>query len=605
MKRVLELMPLLPAIVLLWQLAHSPVLPLVLVVVALFVPQKRTDKPASAIVPTAFAGAVGFFVNQQLAELPELPVEQANYSDYFDFLASAAAALAAGATVRRRWTKPEGGEPLTLGLVLLSIACAAYGVSRWSVAIALTWVVVFSLHTIPEARRALLSLHGKLRTLVTLLLGAAVAAMLAWALPWLQAKAFEWFMGAMVHASSGLADRIHLGYDTNISLTNERVLRIRSKSKLATPRLSRLDYLRGHVLSRYWKGEWQPTGLPGTARPPPRNDSETSFLVELASPDLRVLLPRDSAHVSIPTKMIRVDSVGVPISDRPINTYSFELGDRDAFPISTPQSEDWGVPPSVRKELEPAARAWTANLTETKEQLDAIRQAFHSQFRWSLHSRRSTSGDPVVDFVLHERVGHCEFFASAMALMARSIGIPARVVTGYRIVEHNKLDDSYVVRKSHAHAWVEAWIEGLGWQTYDPTPNTPIMARHEQELLASILDLANARPKSAALFFLGMVAIVAAAISFRPKFGREERVTEGEPLLPTVATLVRVVARRSRRRMPGETLLTWARYVATAEELSVFERYSELRWGQISDSEAIELEADRLLKTASRRSTPG
>src|SRR5512138_230627 len=118
MKRIIELMPLLPAFVLLWQLTHSPVLPLVLTALALLVPQKRTDKPASAIVPTAFVGAIGFLVNQQLAVSPELPLEQANYRNYFDFLASAAAALATGAAARRRWTKPEGGEPLTLGLVL-------------------------------------------------------------------------------------------------------------------------------------------------------------------------------------------------------------------------------------------------------------------------------------------------------------------------------------------------------------------------------------------------------------------------------------------------------------------------------------------------------
>lgn len=599
MKRLLELMPLLPAFILLWQLARSPVLPLALAALALFVPQKRTDKPASAIVPTAFAGAVGFFINQQLAVLPELPVELANYRDYFDFLASAAAAFASGAAVRRRWTRPEGGEPLTLGLVLLSIACVAHGVSRLSVAIALGWVVAFSLYTVPEARRTFLSFRGKLRTTVTMVLGAAISATLAWAIPWLQARAFDLLMGSMAHASSGLADRIFLGRDTDISLSDERVLRIRTKVLTGEDR--RLDYLRGYVLSRYSKGEWQPTGLPGGARTPSRTSFDTDFSVELVNPDPRVLLPHDSAHVSIPTKTIRVDSVGVPISDRPIDGYSFDLGDRDAFPIGAPQGEDWVVPPSVRRDLEPLAHAWTANVTGARQQLDAIREAFHSNFRWSLHSRRSTTGDPVVDFVLHERVGHCEYFASAMALIARLNGIPARVINGYRVAEYNRLDSSYVVRKSHAHAWVEAWIEEAGWQTYDPTPDAPWMDRHEQDLMTSILDLINARPKSASLALLGVLAIVSMAVSFRPNLWRRERISEGEPMLLVVAALVRSISRRSRKRMCGETLLSWARHVATAEELSLFERYSELRWGSGSDTEAIELEAARLLKKTSKR----
>jgi transglutaminase-like putative cysteine protease len=447
-----------------------------------------------------------------------------------------------------------------------------------------------------------MSTRGELRTLVALTLGVVITTILAWAIPWLHAKMFDFFMKSLASSSSGLVGRIALEHDTNITLSDERVLRVRSSQKVQEKQP--IDYLRGYVFSRYAYGEWQSTGLPGASVSPPRYSSERSFSVELASPDFLVLLPRDSRHVTIPAKSIRVDNLGVPVVDRPIESYSFELGIRDTFPISGPQREDSLVPAAVRSALEPVAQAWTTNVTGTKEQLDAISLAFHSNFRWSLQSLRSIPGDPVVDFVLRERVGHCEYFASAMALMARSIGIPARVVNGYRVVEYNQLDDSYVVRKSHAHAWIEAWVEGKGWLTYDPTPDTEDMVTHKLTLFESVLDLINARPKSASLAFLGIVGMIAAALSFRPRFFLKQKQVEGEPILIAVAALVRHIAERTRKRLPGEALLVWARQVATADELSVIERYSELRWGGLADAESIEREAERLLKKTTKRKKP-
>src|SRR5512138_1490383 len=131
-------------------------------------------------------------------------------------------------------------------------------------------------------------------------------------------------MRSLSGPSSGLADRISLERNTDITLSDERVLRVRSNLPARAKR--QLDYLRGYVLSRYAYGEWQSTGLPGASISPPRTTSEVSFSVELASPDFRVLLPRDGTHVAIPAKSIRVDNVGVPIADRPIENYAFELG---------------------------------------------------------------------------------------------------------------------------------------------------------------------------------------------------------------------------------------------------------------------------------------
>ncbi|MDP8946799.1 MAG: DUF3488 and transglutaminase-like domain-containing protein [Actinomycetota bacterium] len=79
--------------------------------------------------------------------------------------------------------------------------------------------------------------------------------------------------------------------------------------------------------------------------------------------------------------------------------------------------------------------------------------------------------DAVEYFLFVQRRGYCEHFSSSLAVMARSLGIPARVATGYVPGEYNPFTGLYEVRASYAHAWVEIYFPGYGWSTFDPTPS--------------------------------------------------------------------------------------------------------------------------------------
>jgi protein-glutamine gamma-glutamyltransferase len=81
-----------------------------------------------------------------------------------------------------------------------------------------------------------------------------------------------------------------------------------------------------------------------------------------------------------------------------------------------------------------------------------------------------SSKNPIEDFLFSYRSGQCEYFASAMVLMLRSQGIPARLVTGFLGGEYNPFEGYYIVRQNNAHAWVEAYLPGKGWRIFDPTP---------------------------------------------------------------------------------------------------------------------------------------
>jgi transglutaminase-like putative cysteine protease len=95
---------------------------------------------------------------------------------------------------------------------------------------------------------------------------------------------------------------------------------------------------------------------------------------------------------------------------------------------------------------------------------------FSAAFEYSLVPDTPPGMHPLEGFLLHTHKGHCEYFASAMVLLLRAKGIPARVVTGYYTTEYSPETSVFRVRQSDAHAWCELWQDALGWLPIDPTP---------------------------------------------------------------------------------------------------------------------------------------
>ena len=132
------------------------------------------------------------------------------------------------------------------------------------------------------------------------------------------------------------------------------------------------------------------------------------------------------------------------------------------------------------------------------------------EFAYSLMlPTRDEDADPIEDFVIHNRTGHCEYFASALALMLRSQNIPSRIVMGYKTAEYNHVGKYFQVRQLHAHAWTEAYLEPQqipahlkipghdyshgAWLTLDATPTDAIalLVDEENEIWASIKNIVD------------------------------------------------------------------------------------------------------------------
>ena len=132
-------------------------------------------------------------------------------------------------------------------------------------------------------------------------------------------------------------------------------------------------------------------------------------------------------------------------------------------------------PAAVPPEIRDYARKLTGDLTEPMDIYYRIRDEFARHFLYTLDPPR-VKGDPLVHFLLRSKAGHCEFFASAAALMLTARGIPARLVTGSFGGETGLLSRALVVRGANLHAWVEADVDGRGFTVLDPTPDIGIPA---------------------------------------------------------------------------------------------------------------------------------
>ena len=298
-----------------------------------------------------------------------------------------------------------------------------------------------------------------------------------------------------------------MGYSEEMTL--DRIGRMRSNPEVAL----RLSFegrypapaalrLRGAVYEgwegRSWKpapggrmlrGEGPPTGLLLLA--PGREVGVARLSLE----------PLGSTHLFVPVEAVALEplairltlsdggAVALPIvPQRPLD-YVVRLGSEAVSPAPpleqiVPGSEVLSVD-RVTPALAALAGEW-AGVGSAAERAARIEHRFHTEFTYATDTVGRGGEDPIEAFLLRDRRGHCEYFASAMVLLLRAQGIPARLATGFYGAEWSRWEGSWVVRQSNAHAWVEAWIPDRGWTIFDPTPPAGRPAPAPTSLLTSM-----------------------------------------------------------------------------------------------------------------------
>jgi len=138
--------------------------------------------------------------------------------------------------------------------------------------------------------------------------------------------------------------------------------------------------------------------------------------------------------------------------------------------------------PSIDPRIPLLAQSMTAGSTGDLGRAHALEQGLRTHYGYTLELPQREVKDPLADFLFVRRKGHCEYFASAMAVMLRTLNIPSRLATGFQMGVYNPISDLWLVRASDAHSWVEAWIPARGWTTFDPTP--PDLSSHPLTLFS-------------------------------------------------------------------------------------------------------------------------
>jgi transglutaminase-like putative cysteine protease len=149
------------------------------------------------------------------------------------------------------------------------------------------------------------------------------------------------------------------------------------------------------------------------------------------------------------------------------------------------------LPVSLDPRIPELARRWASGAADDVARARAIETRLRTDYGYTLELPPARTADPLANFLFVRRRGHCEYFASAMAVMLRSLGVPARLATGFESGVYNPLTGQWLMRASDGHAWVEAWLPGRGWTTFDPTPSANYAASSAPGRFALYLDAAR------------------------------------------------------------------------------------------------------------------
>ena len=132
------------------------------------------------------------------------------------------------------------------------------------------------------------------------------------------------------------------------------------------------------------------------------------------------------------------------------------------------------LPADATERVRELARDIVRDASDPLEAALLLEKHLRTNYEYSYETILKQGYTPIDTFLFETKRGHCEFFASALAVMLRAVEIPARVATGFSLGEPNPLTGYYEVRGLDGHAWVEAYLPGTGWLMLEPTPFYPL-----------------------------------------------------------------------------------------------------------------------------------
>jgi len=333
----------------------------------------------------------------------------------------------------------------------------------------------------------------------------------------------------------------------------------------------------------------------GSAGGVPTTDIQTFYLAQ-SGPNLvfhadnatRVYLPTNHLTVTNDGTIVSGSTMGqgtvyTVVSEVSVPTPSELIA--STFPVADGVAESALPPAEAQRYLQlPAldpritalAQQITAGISQpgdadphTYQKVEAIEQWMSSHVHYSTDIPPLNPGeDAVSSFLFGSRVGYCEQISTATVVMLRSLGIPARETTGYVPGSYNPITDLYDVEAKDAHAWVQVWFPGYGWQNFDPTADVPLANPSPGSV---IVHGAITQLKRIPVVPVGLVIVLVAGAVALLRWYRRRPPTWAHRV---AAGFERAGARGGIRRLPDETLLRYAGRLARAAP----DRHDDVLW---------------------------
>jgi len=173
----------------------------------------------------------------------------------------------------------------------------------------------------------------------------------------------------------------------------------------------------------------------------------------------------DSVYLRFPTaRRVRYEVMS-EIPDRSPNVTEAE----GPIPVDI-QARYLQLPQDIDPRVAQLAASIASKGKSTFEKASLVESYLKRYYGYTLNLTWKPGPQPLSTFLFDAKAGHCEYFASSMAILLRTAGIPTRLVNGFLTGEYNPVSGDYIVRESDAHSWVEVYVPGRGWLEFDPTP---------------------------------------------------------------------------------------------------------------------------------------
>lgn len=499
---------------------------------------------------------------------------------------------------------PDGGVGATIAFeiaALLAVGETRVGVAYPIAVVAFLGVAISALRGADPARLPLRRVSSRSRKIAvaivvaTLPLAAAIALPARPAANYLHRRIEAAFDRAYENRGGTFADGMRVGKLSRMLHSDTVALRIYGPKP---------DLLRGVVLDFYSNGlfsharEMDPNALVETRRGP-LEGSDVVYVMRSGRETDRFFLPLGATDLASAAGQIRSEPFRVFRGNPSDATkrYWYREPPRAGSIEDETTPADTDLPSAIRAPLVALAEQWTEGAVGDAAILDRIETHLRTEFTYGLDRDHSRGADPVLHFLYRDRVGHCEYFAAAMTLLARAKGIPARYVAGYRVSERNPIDGHYVVREKNAHSWVEARVGTDGWRTFDPTPATEQLGvgsgAGSVDFLASLWERATAWLVDRSLTELTIAAACGTLLFALVRWWRGRNAEHDDEAaevlvaapLPYFADLLSALGDAGFLRAPSMPIERYARTLPDETARGLILRYAALRYGGALDAD--------------------